>query len=82
MQVVLDHLNNIFMFFIHNWIAGVVLVVVAVILAYKKTDVLIKIVVGIIAVYAVVYILVFLENSTLSGMSSKERMIEVEKTLE
>ena len=79
MQAIEDFLSNIPYFFINNWIASGVLVLVIIIMALKKPEVLFKVVGGIVLVVVVVYIMIFLEKSMFTGVSSKERAFEVER---
>lgn len=79
MQAIENFLSNIPYFFINNWIASAVLALVIIFMALKKPEVLFKVIGGIVLVVVVVYIMIFLEKSMFTGVSSKERAFEVER---
>lgn len=81
MQVIEEYLLNIVYFFSGNWIASGILAVVIIVMAIKKTELLLKVTGGIVLVVGVLYIMIFLEQSMFSGVSSKERSYEVERQL-
>ncbi len=79
MQSIEQFLLDIVYFFIGNWIASAILAVVIIAMAIKKPELLFKVAGGIVLSVAVLYMMIFLEKSMFSGVSSKERSFEVER---
>ena len=79
MQIIEEYLLNIVYFFSDNWIASGLLAMVVIVMAIKKTQLLLKVAGAIVLAVAVLYIMIFLEQSMFSGVSSKTRSYEVER---
>ena len=79
MQAVQQYLLKIFTYFTTNWIAAAILALVIVIAAIKKPKELFKVVAFIVLVIGVLYIMIFLEKSMFSGVSSGKKAYDVEK---
>lgn len=73
MQVIEQYLIRIFTFFTTNWIAGAILAVVIIIWAIKKPKELFKLTAFLTLVIGVFYVLMFLEQSMFSGVSSGKK---------
>ncbi len=80
MENIAQYLFQIVDYFSNNMISLAVLVVVVIIAAIKKPKVLFQIVALLILMIGVLYVLIYLEKSTFSGVSSKERALEVERS--
>jgi len=76
----MSFLMQIVYFFMGNWIASAILGAVIVIAAIKKPKELFKVVALLVLMVGVLYVMMFLEKSTFSGVSSKERAMEVERS--
>jgi hypothetical protein len=81
MQAIENYLLQIVSFFMGNWVAALILAAVIVLLYLKKPKLLFQLVGLIILGVAVLYIMIFLEKSMFSGVSSKERAYDVERQL-
>lgn len=81
MQAIEGYLLQIVSFFTGNWIAALILAAVIVLLYLKKPRLLFQLVGLIVLAVAVLYIMIFLEQSMFSGVSSKERAYDVERQL-
>ncbi|MBE0583933.1 MAG: hypothetical protein IH612_09210 [Desulfofustis sp.] len=79
MQAIENYLLQIVSFFTGNWIAAVLLAVVIVLMYLKKPKFLFQLVGLIVLAVAVLYLMIFLEKSMFSGVSSKERAYDVER---
>jgi len=80
MESIAQYLFQVVSFFSHNLIALGVLVIVVIIAAVKKPKMLFQIIVLLVLMIGVLYVLIYLEKSTFSGVSSKERALEVERS--
>jgi FtsH-binding integral membrane protein len=81
MQAIENYLLQIVSFFTGNWVAALILAAVIVLLYLKKPKLLFQLVGLIVLAVAVLYIMIFLEKSMFSGVSSKERAYDVERQL-
>jgi len=81
MQAIESYLLQIVSFFTGNWIAALILAAVIVLLYLKKPKLLFQLVGLIVLAVALLYIMIFLEKSLFSGVTSKERSYEVERQL-
>ncbi len=81
MQAIESYLLQIVSFFTGNWIAALILAAVIVLLYLKKPKLLFQLVGLIVLAVALLYIMIFLEKSLFSGVSSKERSYDVERQL-
>jgi energy-coupling factor transporter transmembrane protein EcfT len=79
MEAIQNFLLQIFTFFTTNWIAAAVLAIVVIIAAIKKPSELFKVILLLIVLLGVFYIMTYLEKSTFSGVSSKERAVDIER---
>lgn len=79
MQAIEKYLLQIVSFFTGNWIAASILAAVIVLMYLKKPKLLFQLVGSIILIVAVLYIMILLEKSMFSGVSSKERAYDVER---
>jgi type IV secretory pathway VirB2 component (pilin) len=81
MQAIESYLLQIVSFFTGNWIAALILAAVIVLLYLKKPKLLFQLVGLIVLAVALLYIMIFLEKSLFSGVTSKERSYDVERQL-
>ncbi|BDD87381.1 hypothetical protein [Desulfofustis limnaeus] len=79
MQAIEQYLVQILDLFTTNWVAAALLAAVIVFLYLKKPKLLFQLVGLIVLAVAVLYIMIYLEKSMFSGVSSKERAYEVER---
>ena len=79
MEAIQNFLLQILTFFTTNWIAAAVLAIVVIIAAIKKPAELFKVILLLIVLLGVLYIMIYLEKSTFSGVSSKERAVDIER---
>lgn len=80
MENIAQYLFQIVSYFSNNLIALAILAVVVIIAAVKKPKELFKVVALLVLMVGVLYVLIYLEKSTFSGVSSKERSLDVERT--
>ncbi len=80
MENIAQYLFQIVSYFSNNLIALAILVVVVIIAAVKKPKELFKVAALLVLMLGVLYVLIYLEKSTFSGVSSKERSLDVERT--
>jgi apolipoprotein N-acyltransferase len=80
MENIAQYLFQIVAYFSNNLIALAILVIFVIIAAVKKPKELFKVVALLVLMLGVLYVLIYLEKSTFSGVSSKERSLEVERT--
>ena len=80
METIANYLLQLFSFFTGNLIALAILVIVIGIAAIKKPVELFKVVCLIVFFIGVLYTMIYLEKSTFSGVSSKERALDVERS--
>ena len=80
MENIAQYLLQIVSYFSNNMIALAILVIVVIIAAVKKPKELIKVAALLVFMLGVLYVLIYLEKSTFSGVSSKERSLDVERT--
>ena len=73
MQAIEQILFRIFTFFTTNYIAAGILVLVIIIAAVKKPKELFKVSALIVLFVSVLYIMIYLEKSMFSGVSSKQK---------
>lgn len=79
MEAIQNFLLQILTFFTSNWIAAAVLALVVFIAAIKKPAELFKVILLLMVLLGVLYIMIFLEKSTFSGVSSKKRGVDIER---
>ena len=79
MEAIQNFLLQILTFFTSNWIAAAVLAIVVIIAAIKKPAELFKVILLLVVLIGVLYIMIFLEKSTFSGVSSKQRGADIER---
>ncbi len=80
MERIAHYLLQVVDYFTSNTIALVILVVIIVIAALKKPKELFKVTALLVLLTGVLYVMIYLEKSTFSGVSSKERSLEVERS--
>ncbi len=73
MQAIEQILFRIFTFFTTNYIAAGILVLVIILAAVKKPKELFKVSALIVLFVSVLYIMIYLEKSMFSGVSSKQK---------
>lgn len=79
MEAIQNFLLQILTFFTTNWIAAAVLALVVIIAAIKKPAELFKVILLLVVLLGVLYIMIYLEKSTFSGVSSKQRGVDIER---
>jgi hypothetical protein len=79
MEAIQNFLLQILTFFTTNWIAAAGLALVVIIAAIKKPTELFKVILLLVVLLGVLYIMIYLEKSTFSGVSSKERAVDIER---
>lgn len=82
METIAQYLFDIVFYFTNNLIALGILAVVIIIAAVKKPKELFKFVLFLMLMLGVLYVMIYLEKSTFSGVSSKEQSHEMEKNLQ
>ena len=80
MENIAQYLFQIVSYLSNNLIALAILVVVVIIAAVKKPKELFKVAALLVFMLGVLYVLIYLEKSTFSGVSSKQRSLDVERT--
>lgn len=78
MQAIEQYLIRIFSFFTTNWIAAAMLVLVIIIAGVKKPKELFKVTALIALFVGVLYVMIFLEQSMFSGVSSSQKSYDEE----
>ena len=78
MQIVEQYLIKIFTFFTTNYIAAGVLALIIILAAIKKPKELFKVTALITLFVGVLYIMIYLEQSMFSGVSSGEKAYDEE----
>ena len=78
MQAIEQLLFKIFTFFTTNYIAAGILVIVVVLAAVKKPRELFKVSALIVLLVSVLYIMIYLEKSMFSGVSSGQKAYDEE----
>lgn len=73
MQAIEQYLIKIFTFFTTNYIAAGVLALVIIVAAVKKPRELFKVTAFMVLIVGVLYIMIYLEQSMFSGVSSGEK---------
>lgn len=73
MQAIEQNLIKIVTFFTTNWIAAAILAVIIIIFAVKKPKELIKVTAFIAFIIGVFYVMMYLEQSMFSGVSSGQK---------
>ena len=73
MQAIEQYLIKIFTFFTTNYVAAGVLVLVIIVAAIKKPRELFKVTAFIVLIVGVLYIMIYLEQSMFSGVSSGQK---------
>jgi len=73
MQAIEQFLIRIFTYFTTNWIAAAILTVIVIIFAVKKPKELFKVTAFIVLIIGVFYIMMYLEQSMFSGVSSGQK---------
>ena len=73
MQAIEQYLVKIFTFFTTNWIAAAILAVIIIAAAVKKPKELFKVAALITLLVGVFYVMMFLEQSMVSGVSSGQK---------
>ena len=80
MERIAQYLFTVVDFFSGNPIALAILAVVVAVAAIKKPNELFKVVALLVLMVGVLYVMMYLEKSTFSGVSSKGRALEVERS--
>ena len=80
METIAQYLLQVISYLSNNWIALAVLILVIIITAVKKPKLLFQVTALVVLMVGVLYILIYLEKSTFSGVSSKERAMDVERS--
>lgn len=80
MERIAQYLFQIVDYFVGNPIALAILAVVVTLAAVKKPKELFKVVALLVLMVGVLYVMIYLEKSTFSGVSSKSRALEVERS--
>lgn len=78
MQAVAQYLTKIFTFFTTNYIAAGVLALIIIVAAIKKPKELFKVTALITLFIGVLYIMIYLEQSMFSGVSSGQKAYDEE----
>lgn len=78
MQAVAQYLTKIFTFFTTNYIAAGVLALIVIVAAIKKPKELFKVTALITLFIGVLYIMIYLEQSMFSGVSSGQKSYDEE----
>lgn len=78
MQAVEQFLTRIFTFFTTNYIAAGILLLIVIIAAVKKPRELFKVTALIVLLVGVLYIMIYLEQSMFSGVSSGQKAYDEE----
>ncbi|MDB4516660.1 hypothetical protein N9089_03585 [Crocinitomicaceae bacterium] len=78
MQAVAQYLTKIFTFFTTNYIAAGVLALIVIVAAIKKPKELFKVTALITLFVGVLYIMIYLEQSMFSGVSSGQKAYDEE----
>ncbi len=78
MQAVAQYLTKIFTFFTTNYIAAGVLALIVIVAAIKKPKELFKVTALITLFIGVLYIMIYLEQSMFSGVSSGQKAYDEE----
>ena len=73
MQAIEQYLIKIFTFFTTNYIAAGILALVIIVAAVKKPRELFKVTAFIVLIVGVLYIMIYLEQSMFSGVSSGQK---------
>ena len=73
MQAIEQYLIKIFTFFTTNWIAAAILAVIVIVSAVKKPKELFKVSAFIALLIGVFYVMMYLEQSMFSGVSSGQK---------
>jgi glycerol uptake facilitator-like aquaporin len=73
MQAIEQYLIKIFGFFTTNWVAAALLLLVIIIAAIKKPKELFKVSALIALLIGVLYVMIYLEQSMFSGVSSSQK---------
>lgn len=79
MQAIEQLLLEIVSFFWSNWWAAAILGVVVIWAVIKKPKELFKVSALIVFLVGALYIFIYLEQSTFSGVSSKQRSLDIER---
>lgn len=78
MQAIAQYLTKIFTFFTTNYIAAGVLALIVIVAAIKKPKELFKVTALITLFIGVLYIMIYLEQSMFSGVSSGQKAYDEE----
>ncbi|MGI9536777.1 MAG: hypothetical protein ACR2PB_06890 [Desulfocapsaceae bacterium] len=78
MQAIAQYLAKIFTFFTTNYIAAGVLALIIIVAAIKKPKELFKVTAFITLIVGVLYIMIYLEQSMFSGVSSGQKAYDEE----
>lgn len=78
MQAIEQYLIKIFTFFTTNYIAAGILVLVIIVAAIKKPRELFKVTAIMVLIVGVLYIMIYLEQSMFSGVSSGQKAYDEE----
>lgn len=82
MQEIEQFLLKVVSVFMTTWWAAVILGIVILLAAIKKPKELFKVSALIVLLVGVLYIMIYLEQSTFSGVSSKQRSLEVKRQVQ
>lgn len=80
MERIANYLFELVDFFTGNPVALAILAVVVTVAAIKKPKELFKVAALVVLMVGVLYVMMYLEKSTFSGVSSKNRALEVERS--
>ncbi len=80
MERIANYLFELVGFFTGNPVALAILAVVVTVAAIKKPKELFKVAALVVLMVGVLYVMMYLEKSTFSGVSSKNRALEVERS--
>jgi len=78
MQTIELFLNRVVTFFMTNWIAAAILCLVIIFAAIKKPKELFKVTALIALLVGVLYVMIYLEQSMFSGVSSSQKSYDEE----
>ena len=80
MESIAHYLLTVVDYFAGNPIALAILAVVVIVAAIKKPQELFRVAALLALMVGVLYVMIYLEKSTFSGVSSKSRALEVERS--
>jgi threonine/homoserine efflux transporter RhtA len=78
MQAIEQYLEMVVSFFLSNWIAAAVLGLIIIVAAIKKPKELFKVTALIALLIGVLYVMIYLEQSMFSGVTSSQKSYDEE----